>query len=174
MVINKLLHKKILAWEIELQEDLNIDVKNLDYVLQDGLFDKVTTRFENHDILLKEKILNSLNLELIKEKLPEYQEIDIKIFKDTPGFKLWPHSDRINHRAFIMINLIDNVDSTTFYDHTDKYLCTASNKKNKGVFHILHQGNPTQHAIENTSQKDRYTAIAFFKSDKPLISGCCP
>ena len=53
MIVKNKLHKDVLAWEIEV-EDLNIDVKNLDYKLQDGsLFKKITTRFENHNQDLK-------------------------------------------------------------------------------------------------------------------------
>jgi hypothetical protein len=41
-------------------------------------------------------------------------------------------------------------------------LCKASNKKNNGVFHILHKG-PIMHHVENNSNEDRYTTIAFIK-----------
>ena len=164
MIVKNKLHDDVPAWEIEVK-DLNIDVENLDYKLQDGiLFRKITTRFENHDQHLKDKILSFLNIDYIKEKVPDYKEIDIKIFKDIPGFKLWPHLDRFEHKGFIMINLINNINSTTFHDLQDKFIVEASNKKNKGVFHLLHTGRPhIQHAIENTSNKDRYTTIAFIK-----------
>ena len=53
MIVKNKLHDDVLAWEIEV-EDLNIDVEDLDYKLQDGsLFKKITTRFENHDLELK-------------------------------------------------------------------------------------------------------------------------
>ena len=55
MIVKNKLHEDVLAWEVEV-EDLNIDVENLDYKLQDGLFGKnVTTRFENHNKELKQK-----------------------------------------------------------------------------------------------------------------------
>ena len=161
MIVKNKLHKDVLAWEIEVK-DLNIDVKNLDYKLQDGLFNKVTTRFENHNKELKQKVLKALDLEAIKIIIPEYKEIDIKIFKDVPGFKLWPHFDLRTHKAFIMINLIDNKNSTVFCNIEEEYLCKASDKKNKGVFHVLHKG-PIMHHVENNSNKDRYTTIAFIK-----------
>ena len=161
MIVKNKLHKDVLAWEIEVK-DLNIDVKNLDYKLQDGLFNKVTTRFENHNKELKQKVLKVLDLEAIKIIIPEYKEIDIKIFKDVPGFKLWPHFDLRTHKAFIMINLIDNKNSTVFCNIEEEYLCKASDKKNKGVFHVLHKG-PIMHHVENNSNKDRYTTIAFIK-----------
>ncbi len=60
MIVKNKLHKDVLAWEVEV-ENLNIDVENLDYKLQDGsLFKKITTRFENHDQDLKDKILSFL------------------------------------------------------------------------------------------------------------------
>ena len=162
MIVKNKLHKNVLAWEIEVG-DLNIDVENLDYKLQDGsLFNKITTRFENHNKELKQKVLNALDLEAIKIIIPEHKEINIKIFKDVPGFKLVPHFDYKSHKAFIMINLIDNKNSTIFCDIKENFLCKASNKKNKGVFHILHKG-PIKHHIENNSNKNRYTTIAFIK-----------
>ena len=163
MIVKDKLHDDVLAWEIEVK-DLNIDVKNLDYKLQDGsLFRKITTRFENHDQDLKDKILNFLDVDYIKEKVPDYKKIDIKIFKDLPGFKLEPHVDIKEHKAFLMINLVDNVDSTTFHDFCDKFLVKGPNKKNIGVFHLLHTKPKIRHAVENTSDKNRYTAIAFIK-----------
>ncbi len=162
MIVKNKLHKNVLAWEVEV-EDLNIDVENLDYKLQDGLFGKkVITRFENHRQDLKQKVLKVLDLEAIKIIIPEYKEIDIKIFKDVPGFKLWPHFDLRTHKAFIMINLVDNKNSTIFCDTDEKFLCEATNKKNKGVFHVLHKG-PIMHHVENNSNKNRYTTIAFIK-----------
>ena len=162
MIVKNKLHKNVLAWEIEVK-DLNIDVENLDYKLQNELFGKnVTTRFENHNQHLKDKIFSFLDINYIKEKVPEYKEINIKIFKDVPGFKLVPHFDYKSHKAFIMVNLIDNKNSTIFCDIKENFLCKASNKKNKGVFHILHKG-PVMHHIENDSNKDRYTTIAFIK-----------
>ena len=153
----------MLAWEIEMP-DLGIDAENLDYKLQDGsLFGGLSTRFENKDSILLKKIKNSLNIDYIKEKAPKYKEIDIKIFKDIPGFKLFPHEDAPHHKAFLMFNLTNNVDSTTFYDAEKKFLCKGPNKKYKGVFHILRTKPPILHAIENTSNKNRYTAIAFIK-----------
>ena len=162
MIVKNKLHKDVLAWEVEV-EDLNIDVESLDYKLQNELFGKnVTTRFENHNKELKQKVLNALDLEAIKIIIPEHKEINIKIFKDVPGFKLVPHFDYKSHKAFIMINLIDNKNSTIFCDIKENFLCKASNKKNKGVFHILHKG-PIKHHIENNSNKNRYTTIAFIK-----------
>ena len=162
MIVKNKLHKDVLAWEIEVK-DLNIDVKSLDYKLQDGLFGKnVITRFENNNKELTQKVLKVLDLEAIKIIIPEYKEIDIKIFKDVPGFKLWPHFDLRTHKGFIMINLIDNKNSTVFCSMEEEYLCEASNKKNKGVFHVLHKG-PIMHHVENNSNKDRYTTIAFIK-----------
>mgnify|MGYP003668093069 FL=1 len=164
MIVKNKLHDDVPAWEIEIEEDLNIDVKNLDYKLQDGsLFKTITTRFENHDQHLKDKILSFLDINYIKEKIPDYKEIDIRIFKDLPGFKLKPHRDRRNHKGFIVINLIDNKDATSFFHLDKRFLTKGSNKKNKGVFHILHQKPWVKHAIENTSKKDRYTTIAFIK-----------
>ena len=163
MIVKNKLHEDVLAWEVEVK-DLNIDVESLDYKLQDGsLFNKITTRFENHNKELKQKVLNALDLEAIKIIIPEYKEIDIKIFKDAPGFKLVPHYDNRDHKGFIMINLIDNINSTVFYNINEELLCEASNKKNKGVFHVLHQRPHVMHAIENTSNKIRYTTIAFIK-----------
>ena len=164
MIVKNKLHEDVLAWEIEV-DDLNIDVENLDYKLQNELFGKnVTTRFENHDKELKQKVLKALDLEAIKIIIPEHKEIDIKIFKDVPGFKLWPHFDLRTHKAFIMINLVDNKNSTIFCDTDENFFCEASNKKNKGVFHVLHKGKPqVMHWIENTSDKNRYTTIAFIK-----------
>jgi len=163
VIVKNKLHEDVLAWEVEV-EDLNIDVESLDYKLQDGsLFKKITTRFENHDPDLKNKILSFLDIDYIKEKVPDYKEIDIRIFKDLPGFKLEPHCDIFKHKAFIMINLIDNKNSTTFHDFFDKFLVKGPNKKNKGVFHLLHTKPTVRHAIENTSDKNRYTAIAFIK-----------
>ena len=101
MIVKDRLHKDVLAWEVEV-EDLNIDVENLDYKLQDGLFGKkVITRFENHDKELKQKVLKALDLEAIKIIIPEYNKIDIKIFKDVPGFKLWPHFDFKNTQSVL-------------------------------------------------------------------------
>jgi len=163
VIVKNKLHEDVLAWEVEVK-DLNIDVKNLEYKLQDGsLFKKITTRFENHDQDLKDKILSFLDIDYIKEKVPDYKKIDIRIFKDLPGFKLEPHVDRREHKAFLMINLVDNVDSTTFHDFFDKFLVKGPNKKNIGVFHLLHTKPKIRHAIENTSDKNRYTAIAFIK-----------
>jgi|TARA_R110001592_G_C13036959_1_gene738923 hypothetical protein len=163
VIVKNKLHEDVLAWEIEVK-DLNIDVENLDYKLQDGsLFNKITTRFENHEKHLKNKILSLLDVSYIKEKVPEYKKIDIKIFKDIPGFKLVPHSDRQEHKAFIMINLINNVNSTSFYDINKNFLCEGSGKKNSGIFHLLHTRPHIMHAIENTSNKNRYTTIAFIK-----------
>ena len=163
MIVKDKLHSGVLAWGVEIP-DLNIDAENLDYELQDGsLFKKITTRFENHNKNLKNKILNALDIGYIKEKVPNYKEIDIKIFKDLPGFKLFPHFDVREHKAFIMINLINNVNSTTFYNLFEKLLFEAPNKKNTGVFHILHTSPKIMHAIENTSNKNRYTTIAFIK-----------
>ena len=163
MIVKNKLHDDVLAWEVEV-EDLNIDVENLDYKLQDGsLFKTITTRFENHDQHLKDKILSFLDIDYIKEKIPDYKEIDIRIFKDLPGFKLKPHHDKGNHKGFIVINLIDNKDATSFFYPDERFLTKGSNKKNKGVFHILHQKPCVKHGIENTSKKDRYTTIAFIK-----------
>ena len=163
MIVKNKLHDDVLAWEVEVK-DLNIDVKKLNYKLQDGsLFKKITTRFENHDQDLKDKILSFLDIDYIKEKVPDYKEIDIKIFKDLPGFKLEPHVDIKEHKAFLMINLVDNADSTTFHDFFDKFLVKGPNKKNIGVFHLLHTKPKIRHAVENTSNKNRYTTIAFIK-----------
>jgi len=163
VIVKNKLHKDVLAWEIEI-EDLGIDVENLDYKLQDGkLFRDVKTRFENNDQHLKDKILNSLDIDYIKEKIPNYNKIDIKIFKDLPGFKLTPHEDFPWHKAFIMLNLYDNVNSTTFHDYEKNFLCEGPNKKNTGIFHLLHTRPIIKHAIENTSDKNRYTTIAFIK-----------
>ena len=162
MIVKNKLHEDVLAWEVEVK-DLNIDVESLDYKLQDGLFGKnVITRFENNNKELTQKVLKVLDLEAIKIIIPEYKEIDIKIFKDVPGFKLWPHFDLRTHKGFIMINLIDNKNSTVFCNMEEEYLCEASNKKNKGVFHVLHKG-PIMHHVENNSNKNRYTTIAFIK-----------
>ena len=66
MIVKDRLHKDVLAWEVEV-EDLNIDVENLDYKLQDGLFGKkVITRFENHDKELKQKVLKSFRFRSYK------------------------------------------------------------------------------------------------------------
>jgi hypothetical protein len=163
VIVKNKLHDNVLAWEIEV-DGLDINVKNLDYKLQDGsLFRKITTRFENHDENLKNKILNKLDINYIKKQIPEYKEISIHIFKDLPGFKLWPHLDRKDHKGFIVINLTDNKDSTEFLDFDEKFLAKSSNKKNKGVFHILWKKPYCLHAIENTSNKNRYTTIAFIK-----------
>ena len=163
MIVKNKLHEDVLAWEIEVK-DLNIDVKNLDYKLQDGsLFKKITTRFENHDQDLKDKILSFLDIDYIKEKVPNYKEIDIKIFKDLPGFKLVPHCDVFEHKAFLMINLIDNKNSTTFYDRFEDFLCEGPSKKNTGIFHLLHTKPRIMHAVENKSKNNRYTTIAFIK-----------
>tara|TARA_Y100001937_G_scaffold100454_1_gene137545 strand:+ start:1236 stop:1727 length:492 start_codon:yes stop_codon:yes gene_type:complete len=163
MIVKNKLHPDVLAWEIEIP-DLSIDAKNLDYKLQNGkIFKKINTRFENNNQDLKNKILNKLDIDYIKKQIPEYKEISIHIFKDLPGFKLWPHLDRKDHKGFIVINLIDNKDSTEFLDFDEKFLAKSSNKKNKGVFHILWKKPYCLHAIENTSNKDRYTTIAFIK-----------
>ena len=163
MIVKNKLHEDVFAWEVEVK-DLNIDVKKLNYKLQDGsLFKKITTRFENHDQDLKDKILSFLDIDYIKEKVPDYKEIDIRIFKDLPGFELIPHVDKREHKAFLMINLIDNKNSTTFFNYEKKFLAEAPNKKNKGVFHILHGSPFAYHAIKNTSNKNRYTTIAFIK-----------
>jgi len=163
VIVKNKLHEDVLAWEVEV-EDLNIDVENLDYKLQDGsLFRQITTRFENHDQDLKDKILSFLDVDYIKEKVPDYKEIDIRIFKDLPGFKLVPHCDVFEHKAFLMINLIDNKNSTIFYDRFQHFLCEGSNKKNKGIFHLLHTKPRIMHAIENKSKNTRYTTIAFIK-----------
>jgi len=115
VIVKNKLHKDVLAWEVEV-EDLNIDVESLNYKLQDGsLFNKITTRFENHNKELKQKVLNALDLEAIKIIIPEYKEIDIKIFKDAPGFKLVPHYDNRDHKGFIMINLIENTSNKIRY-----------------------------------------------------------
>ena len=163
MIVKNKLHPDVLAWEIEIP-DLSIDAKNLDYKLQNGkIFKKINTRFENNNQDLKNKILNKLDIDYIKKQIPEYKKISIHIFKDAPGFKLWPHLDRKDHKGFIVINLIDNKDSTEFLDFDEKFLAKSSNKKNKGVFHILWKKPYCLHAIENTSNKDRYTTIAFIK-----------
>ena len=105
MVVKNKLHPDVPAWEVEIP-DLGINAKNLQYKLQDGsLFRKITTRFENHNENLKNKILNALDIDYIKKQIPNYKEIDIKIFKDLPGFKLWPHLDIKDHKGFIVINL---------------------------------------------------------------------
>lgn len=163
MIVKDKLHPDVLAWEIEMP-DLGIDAENLDYTLQNGkIFKKINTRFENNDQDLKNKILNKLDIDYIKKQIPEYKEISIHIFKDLPGFKLWPHLDRKDHKGFIVINLTDNKDSTEFLDFNEKFLAKSSNKKNKGVFHILWKKPYCLHAIENTSNKNRYTTIAFIK-----------
>ena len=163
MIVKNKLHDDVLAWEVEVK-DLNIDVKNLNYKLQDGsLFRKITTRFENHDQDLKNKILSFLDVDYIKEKVPDYKEIDIKIFKDLPGFKLIPHCDVLEHKAFIMINLIDNKNSTTFYNRFEDFLCEGPNKKNTGMFHLLHTKPRIMHAVENKSKNNRHTTIVFIK-----------
>tara|TARA_R100000231_G_scaffold104402_2_gene77394 strand:+ start:101 stop:592 length:492 start_codon:yes stop_codon:yes gene_type:complete len=163
VIVKNKLHKDVLAWEIEV-DDLNIDVENLDYKLQNGkIFKKINTRFENNNQDLKNKIFNKLDIDYIKKQIPEYKEINIHIFKDLPGFKLWPHLDRKDHKGFIVINLTDNIDSTEFLDFDEKLLAKSSNKKNKGVFHILWKKPYCLHAIENTSNKNRYTTIAFIK-----------
>lgn len=163
MIVKNQLHPGVLAWEIEIP-DLNIDAENLEYKLQDGkIFKKINTRFENNNQDLKNKILNKLNIDYIKKQIPEYKEISIHIFKDLPGFKLWPHLDRKDHKGFIVINLTDNNDSTEFLDFDEKFLVKSSNKKNNGVFHVLWKKPYCLHAIENTSNKDRYTTIAFIK-----------
>ena len=163
MIIKEKLHPDVLAWEVEMP-NLGIDAENLDYKLQDGsLFGGLSTRFENKNSILLKKIKNSLNIDYIKEKVPEYKEIDIKIFKDIPGFKLFPHLDAPHHKAFLMFNLTNNIDSTTFYNAEKKFLCKGPNKKNMGVFHLLRTKPEILHAIENTSNKNRYTAIAFIK-----------
>ena len=163
MIVKDKLHSDVLAWEIEMP-DLGIDAENLDYELQDGsLFGGLSTRFENKDSVLLKKIKNSLNIDYIRKKVPEYKEINIKIFKDIPGFKLFPHEDAPHHKAFLMFNLTNNTNSTSFYNVEKNFICKGSNKKNKGVFHLLHTKPIILHAIENTSNKNRYTAIAFIK-----------
>jgi len=163
MIVKDKLHPDVLAWEVEMP-DLGIDAENLDYKLQNGkIFKKINTRFENNNQDLKNKILNKLNIDYIKKQIPEYKEISIHIFKDLPGFKLWPHLDRKDHKGFIVINLTDNKDSTEFLDFDEKFLAKGPNKKNKGVFHILWKKPYCLHAIENTSNKNRYTTIAFIK-----------
>ena len=163
MIVKNKLHPDVLAWEVEMP-DLNIDAENLDYELQDGsLFGGLSTRFENKNSILLKKIKNSLNINYIKEKVPNYKEIDIKIFKDIPGFKLFPHLDAPHHKAFLMFNLTNNIDSTTFHNTQKEFLCKGPNKKNMGVFHLLRTKPEILHAIENTSDKNRYTAIAFIK-----------
>ena len=163
MIVKEKLHPDVLAWEVEIP-DLNINAEKLDYKLQNGkIFKKINTRFENNNQDLKNKILNKLDIDYIKKQIPEYKEISIHIFKDLPGFKLWPHLDRKDHKGFIVINLTDNKDSTEFLDFDEKFLAKGSNKKNKGVFHILWKKPYCLHAIENTSNKNRYTTIAFIK-----------
>ena len=164
MLVKDKLHPDVPAWEVEIPQGININPYNLDYKLQDGsLFKKITTRFENHNQDLKKSILDLLDVNYIKQMVPDYNTIDIRIFKDLPGFKLVPHFDVQEHKAFLLLNLIDNVNSTSFYDITEKFLVEASNKKNTGVFHLLHQRPRIMHAIENTSNIDRYTTIAFIK-----------
>ncbi len=158
------IYKDVLAWKISIPNMIDIDWENLDYKLQDGtLFENIKTRYENNNNEIKKQIYSLLDLDIIKEKIPDYNTIDIKIFKDLPGFKLFPHIDKREHKGFIMINLIDNVNSTTFFNFEKKFLFESSNKKNEGVFHILHGRPFTLHAIENTSNKNRYTTIAFIK-----------
>ena len=164
MIVKNKLHPDVPAWEVEIPQGINIDPYKLDYKLQDGsLFKKITTRFENHDDHLKQSILDLLDVNYIKQMVPDYNTIDIRIFKDLPGFKLEPHIDVREHKAFLIINLIDNIDSTTFHDFFDKFLVKGPSNKNKGVFHLLHTKPTIRHAVENTSDKNRYTTIAFIK-----------
>tara|TARA_B100001093_G_scaffold510672_1_gene577002 strand:+ start:886 stop:1380 length:495 start_codon:yes stop_codon:yes gene_type:complete len=164
VLVKDKLHPDVPAWEVEIPQGINIDPYKLDYKLQDGsLFKKITTRFENHNEHLKQSILDLLDVNYIKQMVPEYNTVDIRIFKDLPGFKLVPHCDVLEHKAFIMFNLIDNVNSTTFYDKFEKLLCEAPNKKYTGIFHLLHTKPRIMHAIENKSKVDRYTTIAFIK-----------
>ncbi len=164
MIVKNKLHPEVPAWEVDVPQGFDINPYDLDYKLQDGtLFRDITTRFENHDQNLKDKILGLLDINYIKNQIPDYTRIDIKIFKDLPGFKLVPHCDVFEHKAFIMFNLIDNVNSTTFYDRFEKLLCEAPNKKHTGIFHLLHTKPRIMHAIENKSKVDRYTTIAFIK-----------
>ena len=62
-----------------------------------------------------------------------------------------------------MINLINNINSTSFYDMNKNFLCEGCSKKNTGIFHLLHTKPHIMHAIENTSNKNRYTTLAFIK-----------
>jgi len=164
VVVKDRIYKDILVWEVNFPSDFNIEVDALYFELQDGtLFKDIQTRFESNDVIAKKKVLDLLDLDEIKKKIPDYTKIYIKIFKDIPGFKLWPHLDRIEHKGFIMINLIDNKNSTTFYDRENNKLFEGLNKKNTGVFHILHKKPFVKHGIENTSKEDRYTTIAFIK-----------
>ena len=136
----------------------NGDVENLDYI-KELVNTCLSDRFENNDKELKKKVLKALDLEAIKIIIPEYNKIDIKIFKDLHDkTKYYLRT----HKAFIMINLVDNKNSTIFCSMEEEDLCKASNKKNNGVFHILHKG-PIMHHVENNSNEDRYTTIAFIK-----------
>ena len=99
----------------------------------------------------------------IKKYIPNAKNFEFFIFKDLPGFKMFPHTDPRKYIGFLVLNLTNNYNSTEFFDLDNNFICKSSNIKNKGVLHYLRAKPIIKHSAENSSKKNRYTTIAFIK-----------
>lgn len=79
-----------------------------------------------------------------------------KIFKDIPKFDMGAHLDNNFMVGNVIVNLVDNENSTAFHDYRkpDKILFKAPREKNKGVIFLNTPG--CLHSIKNTSARNRY------------------
>ena len=95
-----------------------------------------------------------------KEFLEKNIRVISSISMDSPGFELPKHFD--NRKVFgnFILNLVDNPNSTKFYDYrkNDKLIYEAPKEKGKGVFFVNYEN--TFHSYKNDSTINRYVHIS--------------
>ena len=100
-------------------------------------------------------------IEEIKEQcnilLEEDTNIVVSFIKDSPKYKLIPHYDNKGILGIIMINLVDNISSTTMYNSTNEPLYISSNKKGDGIFYK--NDIQCKHGFYNDSEDYRYAIM---------------
>ena len=169
MIVKNKLHEDVPAWEIEIEEDLNINWEKIKFEPQhkEGkLFSPsshLTHRLQCFNQNLIDNFISMLDMKTIKKYIPNYKDFEFFIFKDLPGFKMFPHTDPSKYIGFLVLNLINNNNSTEFFDFNNNFICKSSSIKNKGVLHYLKSKPIIKHSVENNSKENRYTTIAFIK-----------
>ncbi len=169
MIVKNKLHEDVLAWEVEIKNDLNVDWEKIKFEPQHKtgeLFSPAShliKRLQCFDKNLIDNFMSKLDMKTIKKYIPNAKDFEFFIFKDLPGFKMFPHTDPRNYIGFLVLNLTNNYNSTEFFDWDNNFICKSSNIKNKGVLHYLRAKPIIKHSAENNSKKNRYTTIAFIK-----------
>jgi hypothetical protein len=169
MIVKDKLHPDVQAWEVKINNTLHVDWEKVKFEPQHQkgkLFSPsshITKRLQCFNKKIIKNLYSKININTIKKYIPNAKDFEFFIFKDLPGFEMFPHTDPTIYIGFLVLNLTNNNNSTEFFDWDDNFICKSSNIKNEGVLHYLRAKPKIKHLAKNTSNKNRYTTIAFIK-----------